>query len=141
MVQRRVFGTVAPGKILEIFRLGEDGTVEPGIATEKIVSGFFSFLGFPRLLSDDVVRKAIVRGVETGLFAYTTGRPTLGDDSRYQLDRSRVAFQRSVADDEIDLDSGFLIVPKALPIEPDEPVETIGGGEQPPTAHSVHRRS
>ena len=132
MVQRRVFGTVAPGKILELFKLGEDGAAEPGIATEKVVSGFFSFLGFPRLLSDDVVRKAIVRGVETGLFAYTTGRPTLGDDSRYQLDRSRVAFQRSVADDEIDLDSGFLIVPKALPIEPDEPVETIGGGEQPP---------
>ena len=114
-VQRRVFGSVAPGKIVELFRLGEDGSAEPGIATVRVVAGFFSFLGFPRLLSADVVRKAIARGVETGLFAYTTGRPELGDGDRYRLDWSRIAFRRSVADDEIDPDSGFLIAPSALP--------------------------
>ena len=117
-VQRRVFGTVAPGKIVELFRLGEGGSAEPGIATARVVAGFFSFLGFPRLLSGDVVRKAIARGVETGLFACTTGRPELGDDGRYQVDWSRITFRRAVADDEIDLDSGFLIVPSALPAKP-----------------------
>ena len=118
-VQRKVFGTVAPGKIVELFKLGEDGT-DPGIATGKVVAGFFSFLGFPRLFSGDVVRKAIARGVETGLFGYVTGRPTLGDDDHYQIDRSRVAFERSVAEDEIDLDSGFLIAPQALPEQPSQ---------------------
>ena len=117
-VQRRVFGSVAPGKIVELFRLGEGESAEPGITTDKVVAGFFSFLGFPRLLSGEVVRKAIARGVETGLFASTTGRPGLGDDGRYQVDWSRIAFQRAVADDEIDLDSGFLIVPSALPDKP-----------------------
>ena len=117
-VQRRVFGSVAPGKIVELFRLGEDGSAEPGIATARVAAGFFSFLGFPRLHSGDVVRKAIARGVETGLFAYTTGRPELGDEGRYRLDWSRIAFRRSVADDEIDPDSGFLIVPSALPAKP-----------------------
>ena len=117
-VQRRIFGTVAPGKIVELFRLGEGGSAEPGIATARVVAGFFSFLGFPRLLSGDVVRKAIARGVETGLFACTTGRPELGDDGRYQVDWSRITFRRAVADDEIDLDSGFLIVPSALPAKP-----------------------
>ena len=126
---RRVFSTVAPGKIVELFKFGEDEAAEPGIATEKVVAGFFSFLGFPRLLSDEAVRKAIARGVETGLFGYATGRPTLGDDGRYQLDRSRVAFERTVDDDEIDLDSGFLMIPSALPVKPDDPVRATGGGE------------
>ena len=133
-VQRRVFGAVAPGKIVDLFRLGEGSSAEPGIATGKVVAGFFSFFGFPRLLSGDVVRKAIARGVETGLFAYTTGRPELGDDGRYRLDWNRIAFERVVADDEIDLDSGFLIVPSALPAKPrtttDHPdrVEDDAGG-------------
>ncbi len=92
-----------------------------------MAAGFFSFLGFPRLQSDDMVRKAIARGVETGLFGYATGRPELGDDGRYRLDRSRVAFQRAVADDEIDLDSGFLIVPAALPESPAASTGSTGG--------------
>ena len=117
-VQRKVFGTVAPGKIVDLFRLGEGGSAEPGIATDKVLAGFFSFFGFPRLLSDDAVRKAIARGVETSLFACTTGRPELGDDGRYQVDWSHITFQRAVADDEIDLDSGFLIAPSALPAKP-----------------------
>ena len=125
--QRKVFASVAPGKIVDLFKLGESD--EPGIATDKVVAGFFSFLGFPRLLSNDVVRRAIARGVQTGLFGYATGRPNLGDDGRYQLDWSRVAFERSVADDEIDLDSGFLIIPKALLEKPVEPTSTTSGGE------------
>ena len=128
-VQRKVFGTVAPGKIVELFKLGESDSVEPGIATGKVVAGFFSFLGFPRLLSNDVVRKAIARGVQTGLFGYATGRPNVGDDGRYQLDWSRIAFERSVDDDEVDLDSGFLIVPTALPEKPVEPSSTTSKGD------------
>ena len=115
-----------------MFKLGESENIEPGIATDRVVAGFFSFLGFPRLLSEDAVRRAIARGVETGLFGYATGRPALGDDGRYQLDRSRVAFERSVADDEVDLDSGFLMVPTALPLKQIEPVRPVGDGEQPP---------
>ena len=117
-VQRRVFGTLAPGKIVELYKLGEPGTGPVGIATDKVLAGFYEFFGFPRLLSAEAVRKAVARGVETGLFAYVTARPPLADDGRYQIDRSRVAFERSVADDEIDLDSGFLIVPAALPEKP-----------------------
>ena len=127
-VQRKVFGSVAPGKIVELFKLGEDDSGDQGIATDRVVAGFFSFLGFPRLTSHHIVSKAIVRGVQTGLFGYTTGRPTLGDDGRYQLDWSRIAFKRYVEDDEIDLDSGFLIVPRALPEKPPEPTKPSNGG-------------
>lgn len=127
-VQRRVFGQLAPGRITELYKLGDSGTGHLGIATDKVLAGFYEFLGFPRLLSAEPVRKAVARGVETGLFAYVTARPSLGNDGRYQIDRNRVAFERSVADDEIDLDSGFLIVPAALPEKPPaQSTETTGG--------------
>ncbi len=128
-VQRRVFETVAPGKIVELFKVGEDGSEPPGIAADRIVAGFFSFLGFPRLLTADALRKAVMRGVETGLFGYATGRPDLGEDGRYRIDRSHVAFGRSVAEDEIDLDSGFLMLPAALPVQT---VEGADGDESRP---------
>ena len=130
--QRRVFGTVAPGKIVELFKIGEEGATQSGIATDKVRGGFFEFLGFPRLLSAQAVRKAITRGVETGLFGYTIGRPRIGEDGRYQIDRQRISFKRTVADDEIDLESGFLIVPAALPDKPvtgSEQTEDNGGGD------------
>jgi hypothetical protein len=118
IVQPRVFGTLAPGKIVELFKLGEDGASQYGISTDTVLAGFYEFIGFPRLLSPEAVRKAIAWGVETGLFGYVTGRPQLGEDGRYQIDRSRVAFERSVTEDEIDLDSGFLITPAAIPEKP-----------------------
>ena len=129
-VQRRVFGTVAPGKLVELFKLGENGSgSQPGIATDRIVAGFFSFLGFPRLIDTEVLRKAIMRGVETGLFGYAIGRPTLGEDGRYRIDRSHVAFGRGMAEDEIDLDSGFLMLPAALPVQS---AEAADGDERRP---------
>ncbi len=126
-VQRKVFGTVAPGKIVDLFKLGAPESDSPGIQTDKVVAGCFSFLGFPRLQSEDIVRKAIARGVESGLFGYATGRPALDDTGRYQIDRSRVAFERGIADDEIDLDSGFLMLPAALPEQPAATTSTTDG--------------
>ena len=128
-VQRRVFGTVAPGKIVELFKLGQPADHAPGIATNRVLAGFYEFLGFPRLLSAEAVRGAVARGVERGLFGYVTGRPPLDDDGRYRVDRSRVVFERTVADDEIDLDSGFLIIPVALPEKPAISETVSDGGD------------
>lgn len=126
-VHRRIFGTLAPGKIVDLFKMGEEGSARRGIATEIVLAGFYEFIGFPRLLTAEAVRKAIARGVATGLFGYATGRPRIGEDGRYQIDRSRVAFERNVVEDEIDLDSGFLIVPAAIPEKPAAPSsDTLG---------------
>ena len=126
-VRRRVFGTLAPGKITELFRLGEPGDYASGIATAEVLRGFYQFLGFPRLLSAEAVRRAVVRGVEAGLFGYVTGKQQLGEDGRYRIDRSRVAFERYVADDEIDLDAGWLIVPAAIPEKAPMPGNEVTG--------------
>ena len=129
IVQRRVFESLAPGKLVELFKLGEPGNHATGIATDKALAGFYEFLGFPRVLSAEAVRGAVARGVETGLFGFVTGRPPLGDGGRYRIDRSRVAFERSLTDDEIDLDSGFLIVPAALPEKPATLEAATGGSD------------
>ena len=49
---------------------------------------------------------------------------------RFLIDRSRVAFERSVADDEVDLDAGLLIAPSTIPEKPSASGgETTGGNE------------
>ncbi|MXY51432.1 MAG: ATP-binding protein [Gammaproteobacteria bacterium] len=128
-VQKRIFGTLAPGKITELFTLGEPGEFATGIPTADVLMGCFKFLGFPRLLSGEPVRKAVARGVKAGLFGYVTGRPRLGDDARYLVDRTRIAFERDVADDEIDLDAGFLIDPSAMPETAAPSTETGNGAD------------
>ena len=52
------------------------------------------------------------------VFAYTSTSgyvPALGPDGRYQLPRDKVAFGRTLSEDEIDFESGFLIMPPAIP--------------------------
>ncbi len=129
-VQRKVFETLAPGRIVELFKLGSAAEEQPGIALAKVAAGFFSFLGFPRLKDAEAVRRAIVRGVETGDFAYCTGEPVLGASGRYEIEWSRVAFQRRIAEDEVDMDAGFLMMPTALPERPD-PSPQIREGPTP----------
>lgn len=145
-VQPRVFDSLAPRKIIELFKIGEADSA-PGIECKNVVNGFFGFLGFTRLVSSDIIRKAIVRGIREGIFGYVGGTaPTLGPDGKYQVSQEKVRFQTSLSDDEVDLESGFLILPKAIPALPSvAPGATIGtaaatvgaigvGGTAPTTA-------
>lgn len=115
-VQPRVFNTVTPSKILELFKLGEGAPPTSGIRSSEIVDGFYSFLGFTRLSTSAAIRKAIAVGVEKGYFGYTAGSiPSLGPDRKYQVPPEKVRFGTIVAEDEIDLESGFLMMPPAIP--------------------------
>lgn len=127
-VQPRVFGTVTPSKIADLFKLGQGDPPKLGIKAADIVAGFYSFLGYPRLTSEAVVRRAIAQGIEKGVFAYTTGTPTLGPDGRFQVDHARVRFERIIGEDEVDLSAGFVIAPSAIPVAP-----SAGPGSQTPT--------
>ena len=132
-VQRRVFTGLVPTKIRDLLKLGEGSPPKLGIGTAEVVGAFFSFLGFPRVTSDAVIRTAVAKGIETGVFAYTTGNPRLGEDGRFQVDRSKVRVGQPVGVDEIDLDSGFLMMPAALPAPVVGPGPAGGpGGPTPP---------
>ena len=130
--KKRVFDSLNPGKIVEFFKLGEGTPAKLGIGTGEVVSGFYSFLGFTRLTSDAVIRKAIVRGVKERAFGYTSGAaPALGPDGKYQVTLAKVRFDTVVAEDEIDLDSGFVMLP--LAIQEPAPASTPTGAQSDPT--------
>ena len=140
---KRVFSKQPPGKVAELFKLGEGTPPILGIRTAEVVDGFYSFLGFPRLMNSDVLRRGIVQGIKDRVFGYVSGAvPNLGPDGKFQVPVPKVRFDVDVSDDEIDLDSGFLMLPQAIP-QP-EPVPAAvptpavpgggpspGGGEQP----------
>lgn len=135
-LQRRVFDTLHPAKIVELFKLGEESQGSRGIRTSELVDGLYSFLGYPRLESTSAIRRAIARGVLENIFGYVSGAaPKLGADGRYEVAPSRVRFGGSLAEDEVDLESGFLMIPQAIPRPaaptPPGPFPTPPGGAQP----------
>ena len=128
----KVHGSVTPRKLVERLRLGEAlGPGEPprlGIRTSDVCDAFFSFPEPPRLTSADAIRKAIARGVAEAQFAYTSGYiPNIGPDGRYQVARDKVVLGQPLSEDEVDFESGFLIMPSAVP-------EAVAETTQPPIA-------
>jgi hypothetical protein len=116
----RVHGSVTPRKIAERVKLGEPVAQGEspmlGIKASEVLESFFRDIAPPRLESSSVLRKAIARGVTEGTFAYTSGsEPALGADGRFQVGRDKVVVGRTLAEDEVDFDSGFVMVPTAVP--------------------------
>jgi hypothetical protein len=116
---------VTPRKIAERLRLGESlGEGEPpimGLRTSDVLESFFRDIAPPRLESATVLRKAIARGVSENIFAYATvGNPVFGSDGRFQVNRDKVIFGKTLAEDEIDFESGFLMMPASIPASPEE---------------------
>ena len=121
----RIHGSVTPRKIAERVRLGESIVEgEPpimGIKASDVLESFFRDIAPPQLESASVLRKGIARGVAEGVFGYVGAvhkPPVLGPDGKYQVNRDKVILGRSIADDEIDFDSGFLMMPHAIPEAP-----------------------
>jgi hypothetical protein len=119
----RIHGSVTPLKIAQRVMLGDSiGDGEPpimGVKTSDVLESFFRDIVPPRLESALVLRKGIARGISEGFFAYSSGgSPTLNDDGKFQVNLDKVILRRSLADDEIDFDSGFLMVPAAVPAVP-----------------------
>lgn len=135
----KVHSSVTPRKIIERLHLGEapapGEAPRLGIKAADVLEAFFAFLEPPRLDSAAVLRKALVRGITEGAFAYTSTSgyvPVLGPDGRYQLSREKVTVGRTLSEDEIDFESGFLIMPSAIP----EATTPISVPEPPhPTVH------
>jgi hypothetical protein len=129
-VQRRIFETTTPKRIIELFNLGEGTPPSLGVRTADVVDGFYSFFGFPRLVNSSVVNKAIAKGVSEGFFGYYSGStPVLGGDGKYQIPLAPIRFNAPVSEDEIDLETGFLIMPQALPVVA-TPVSVVGAGRE-----------
>jgi hypothetical protein len=130
VVQPRLFPSLNPAKIVELFRLGEGEPTRLGIRTAEVVDGFYSFLGFTRLTNSTAIVKAIAQGVLKGTFGYISGVvPQTGPDGKYQVPAAKVRVGVPVAEDEIDLEAGFLMLPQTIPqaeMPPASPVASSG---------------
>ena len=134
-VQKRIFSSLKPGKLVELFKLGEGQPPTVGITTADVVDGMYGFLGFTRLLESTALRKTIADGVQEGHFGYFSGpKPQLGPDGCFQVAPAKVRFRppSPVAEDEIDLESGFLMLPQAIPQPAPPPGPGLGPGPIPP---------
>lgn len=133
VTEGKVHGTVTPTKIVDLFKLGEGEPPRLGIRASEVVDGFYSFLGFTRLTSCEAIRKGMARGVGEGTFGYVGGAPpALGSDGKYEVPPERVRFDVAVAEDEIDLESGFVMMPQAVPQPAPVPGPGPGVVEPPP---------
>lgn len=127
----KVFTSTTPRKLADLMKLGQPAASgeKPrlGISTSEIQDAFFGFLGFTRLDKAEAIRKAIARGVGESTFSYVSGSvPSLGTDDKFEVSLDRLVYGRTIGDDEIDLENGFVIAPSAIPIR--EPVEPSGEG-------------
>lgn len=139
----RVYGSVTPRKIADRVRLGEsEAAGEPpllGIKTSEVLEAFYRDIKQPRLNSDMALKKGIARGIEEGVFGYSSGASLslssslpIGPDGKFQVSLDRVVIGRSIPDDEVDLESGFLMIPSAVPepqsiVQPGAPLPESGG--------------
>lgn len=127
----RVHGSVTPSKVVSRLKLGESIAGEQprlGAKLSEVVDTFFSVIEPPRLDSAQAIQKAVVRGVAESTIAYVSGAPpALGDDGKFQVNRDKVTFGREIAIDEIDLETGFVMLASSVPAA--QPVQPSPGGE------------
>lgn len=129
-IQRKVFESLKPVKIIGSFRMGEGTPPLVGIKTADIVDGFYSFPGFTRLNSSKAIQKAIAIGIKEGSWGYYSGSaPHLGNDGKFQVSELKVVYGKTVEDEEIDLETGFIMVPEAIPTA--KPLEGLSSGPLP----------
>jgi hypothetical protein len=122
-VHRKVFDKTEPGKIVDLFKLGTGTPPALGIAVSEVVAGFYSFLGFPRLMTTAAIRRGIAKGVTEGHFGYVTGpQPDLGPDGKFKVASDKVRVRVVLPEEELDLESGFLMLPQSIP----QPAASVG---------------
>ncbi len=128
---QKVWPTLKPRKIIELMKLGEPGRF--GIKTIDLQDAFYSFLGYTRLTTVAVLQKAIPEGIKEKIFGYfSSAAAALGPDNKFQVNREKVLFDLTISEDELDMESGFLMVPDAIPVAPEETVIITAGAEETP---------
>lgn len=132
----KVHSSVTPTKALSRIKLGEAIGGEPpryGAKLSELLDAFFSVIDPPRLDSAEALQKAVARGVAESSIAYTSGAPpVLGDDGKFQINRDKIVFGRALSIDEVDLETGFLMLASAVPAA--QPVQASG---EPPLIDDV----
>ena len=70
-------------------------------------------------MDESVLKRAIIRGVQEGTFGYVGQAHRVKEENgAYQIAREQVTFERTLYEDEIDLNAALLVLPQAIPAAP-----------------------
>jgi hypothetical protein len=100
-----VFETITPQKLGGLIGLGPEHRF---VSAPKVVDAAFSYLQFPKLLSDAALRDAVARGVMKGVFGYAAMAVDRGD--ALEVRPELVSIGRPMGSDEADLGDGAFLV-------------------------------
>ncbi|MCL2824356.1 MAG: DUF499 domain-containing protein [Polyangiaceae bacterium] len=124
----RIFDSVTPERIVALYEIGQGDRPKRWFKVSEIVAGFYSYLGFPRLMTEQAVLESIASGVGKGLFGYLEVLPESDADGVVDIDPLLVRFSRPIASTDI-LRTGYVVARFAIPPKPTRPVELSGGGD------------
>ncbi len=106
----KVFDSLTLKKLLDLIKIKE------GMETKDIIDTFFSSLDFPRVVDEDVIKKAISKGVKDGVFGITSKDKVQKIEGKPVVPKEYVTIGKEISVEEID-PSGYLVSPELVPIE------------------------
>ena len=113
-VSGKLFDEFRATKLISLLQMGIGKDEKKAIETKIIRDLFFESLDFPRVTDEKVIASAIAQGVKDGIFAYALKNRVLEEDGKYTVKQKDAIFGRTVSPDEIDLDSGLILLPECI---------------------------
>lgn len=141
-IHGKLFESVRPSKLLSLMKMGSGEGEFQALDTSTVLDAFFSNPGFPvRITGKSVLVESITEGIADGLFAYALKSRVKEEGGKYWVSSKNCILRRTVVVDEIDLDSGVILLPEYVtsepgqpPVEPPQPPSEPGPGYPPPPA-------
>lgn len=121
----RIFDSLTPKRLLELIKFKE------GMETKDIIDTFFSSPEFPRITSEDIIKKAILKGVKDSLIGLTTKDRVQIVEGKPLVAKKHVTMGKEISVEEIDTPSGYIVNPEIIPIEKESEVPTPTPEDKP----------
>lgn len=125
-----VFETTTAAKLVRLS--GLESQDKEYITGEELVSYFFRFPTFPKMLGVDGIKKSILKAIEQGLMGYVPSM-TISSNTQVVDNPNLISFEKVIPIDELDL-AGYLLSPnlvnKLRVVASPETVETVTSDEE-----------
>jgi hypothetical protein len=109
-LRNHVFDSITPAKLIRLS--GLENPENEYITGEDLVSYFFRFPNFPKMLGVEGIKKAIIKAIEQGLIGYVPSMTTSSSTPIVE-NPSLISFEKVIPADELDL-AGYLLSPSLV---------------------------
>ncbi len=115
----KVFDSITAKKLKDLIKL------EEGTETKDIIDTFFSSPEFPRIVDENVIKRAISKGVKDNLFGIINKDKVQMVKGKSVVPKEQVTIGKEIPIEEIDLSSGYLVSPEIIPIKEEPEIQPI----------------